>query len=296
MSPEHFSLHEVATGVWAAEADLMGASVGNAAIIDLGGKTVIFDTFMTSVAARELRTTAEHLTGSGAFLAVNSHWHSDHSGGNQEFAEAPIVATPRTMELIIENAPDDLDAWEAEVDGAIAELDRAASDGDENARRRLAGLGHIKESIPGFKLTLPDLLVDGRLVVEGERRLVLETRGAGHTDSDLFAWLPDEKVVATGDLCWNGIHPRLRDGHPEPWADYVAALLELEPTTVVPGHGPPGDRGALEPLPDYFRAVAGMVSEVRAGADPEDLAPPAASTGWAGLARLHTGLAKLAER
>ena len=47
----HFSLERLADGVFAAIATGSGAAVANAGIIDLGGRTLVFDTFMTSQAA-----------------------------------------------------------------------------------------------------------------------------------------------------------------------------------------------------------------------------------------------------
>jgi len=294
MNPEHFKLHEVAAGVWQAEADIMGASVGNAAIIDAGGKTIIADTFMTDVAAVELRSAAEELTGNRVYLAVNSHWHDDHTGGNQVFADVPIVSTTTTMEKVLENAAGDIAAWQAEIDDSLRHLEKAAEGGDGIAARRLDGMRHYRSFADNFILTLPNLLNDGRLIIEGERRVEIETRGKGHTVSDTFVWLPDERVMITGDLCWNGIHPRMHDGFPSAWADYAEGLLAMDPLHVIPGHGPPGDAGAMCDLPEYFRAVETLVDEVKAGADPTAFDAPGASGDWAGLARFHDGLGSLA--
>ena len=296
MNTEHFTLHEVVAGVWAAEADLGGASVGNAAIIDAGGKTIVVDTFMTRVAAIELRQAAEELTGNRVYLAVNSHWHEDHTGGNQVFADVPIVSTSTTLEHVIENAPDDIAAWQAEIDSSIDSLAAAVDAGDTTAAKRLDQQRHFRDHADNFKLVLPDLLIDGRLVIHGERRVEIETQGPGHTVSDTFVWLPNDRVLISGDLCWNGIHPRTHDGFPAPWADYAEALIGLDPVHVIPGHGEPGTIDALRDLPEYFRAVDGIVAEVRAGAAPTDFEAPGGSTDWAGLARFHDGIRVLAER
>lgn len=296
MTPEHFRLHEVTAGVWAAEADFLGAAVGNAAIIDAGaGKTIVFDTFITNVAAGELRRVAEELTGNTVHLAVNSHWHSDHTDGNQVFADVPIVSTPEMRERLVAEAPDDIDAWEAEIDAAIAELEEAAAGGDPKAAQRLDQQRHFRAHAESFQLTLPDILIEQKLIVEGERPVEIETLGRGHTISDVVAWLPEERVLVTGDLCWNEIHPRMHDGFPTDWAEYVQALLGREPKHVIPGHGVPGDAASLAPLPAYFGAAAAAVIEVRAGADPADFDAPPGSEDWAGIARFRDGLRVLGE-
>lgn len=292
MTPEHFTLHEVAAGVWEAEADFSRASVGNAAIIDAGaGKTIVVDTFMTTVAARELRQVAESLTGNPLHLAVNSHWHGDHTSGNQVFADVPIASTRLTMDHIAANSRTDTTAWQSELEAAM-EAARASEDAAAGAR--LALLQHMHDTAGEFRLTLPDLLLDGRLVVEGERTVEIVTHGRGHTVSDTIVWLPGERVVVTGDLCWNGIHPRTQDGFPEDWATYVETLLDLQPKHVIPGHGRPSDASTLEPLPGYFRELAAAVDAVREGTDPLDIAPPPGSEDWQGIERFRTGLDLLA--
>lgn len=296
MNSEHFTLHEVVGGVWAAEGDLTGASIGNAAIIDAGGKTVIVDTFMTSAAADELRAAAERLTGNQVYLAVNSHWHGDHTGGNQVFADVPIVSTRETLDTVAETAPDDLAAWQAEIDASISSLEEQVEAGDESAVRRLRQQKHFRSYAESFSLTLPNLIIDGRLVVEGERRIEIETRGKGHTVSDTFVWLPDDRVLVTGDLCWNGIHPRLNDGFPAEWGRYAQGLVDMGPAHVIPGHGLPGGPEALEGLPEYFRAIDTMVDTVRAGTNPNDLSPPGESSEWAGRERMYAGIEVLAAR
>src|SRR4051812_36311615 len=98
---EHFTLQAVAEGVWAAIARLDGgAAVGNTAIVDLGDRTLVFDTCWTPTAARDLRAAAETLTGRSVTYTINSHRHGDHVLGNQVFADTVLVATERTREGI----------------------------------------------------------------------------------------------------------------------------------------------------------------------------------------------------
>jgi cyclase len=297
--PDHFRLHEIAPGVNAAVATATGAAVSNAAIIDLGSKTVVVDTFETAQAAAELRSAVVELTGRTAFLVVNTHWHSDHTWGNQVFDDATIVSTRTTLDLMVADAPADLAAYEAEVDGHLASiranLDSEHEDERALAKRRIASLEQLKQAIPGFRLRLPDVLIGDRLTIAGERDLEILTYGGGHTDSDVFAWIPSDRVVAAGDLCWNGLHPRCQDGHPAAWADILDRMLALEPEHVIPGHGLPGGPELPTALSPYFRAVADLVEQVKGGADPADLPLPAGSNDWDGPQRLRTGLSVLAE-
>ena len=106
----NFELFEVADGVWAAIVDDDLPAVGNAAIVDLGDDTLVFDTTLSFQLAQRLRQEARRLTGRDPGLLANSHWHGDHMLGNQSFTGILIVSTARTKELIETLGPRRLDA------------------------------------------------------------------------------------------------------------------------------------------------------------------------------------------
>ncbi|KZS43262.1 hypothetical protein AWU65_01185 [Paenibacillus glucanolyticus] len=94
---KHFVLNDVAEGVFAVISVPGTGSLGNAAIIDLGDSTLVVDTFTTIEAAEDLQAAAEFLTGRTASYVINTHWHSDHTFGNQVFAStAQIISTSTT--------------------------------------------------------------------------------------------------------------------------------------------------------------------------------------------------------
>ena len=75
---KHFRFLQLADGVYAAIHIDGGAAIGNAGIVDLGDRTLIFDTFSTPQAAEDLRTATEALTGRPIDAVINSHWHNAH--------------------------------------------------------------------------------------------------------------------------------------------------------------------------------------------------------------------------
>ncbi len=298
--PETFTTHELAAGVWAAVAPgTAGPAVSNAAIIDLGDKTVVVDTFMTLLAAEELQGEVLRLTGRAPFLVVNSHWHSDHTFGNQIFADAPIAGTRRMLELIIEDAStrQDLDGYVGHLRSTAAEIAATADSPDQE--ELAAGTLALAEALAGtagrFQLTLPDVLIGDRLDIEGERSLSIIHSGNGHTESDLFLHLIDEDVVVTGDLLWTAMHPKADDGFPAEWAASVAAIAQLAPRALISGHGSPATPADLAAMGQYMKDLDGLVAAVRAGdVDPETAEPPPGSEDWQGLTRFRKGLAGLA--
>jgi len=129
----HFRLEQVAGRTWAAIAAEGGGAVANAGVVDLGGRSLVFDTFLTPRAASDLRAAAEELAGPVAWV-VNSHAHSDHWGGNQAFAGVPIAASQRTPELIEETGPGRLEELREAGPAYIRELDGKLAAGRTSTR------------------------------------------------------------------------------------------------------------------------------------------------------------------
>lgn len=300
----HFTLVEAGPGVYAALAGTTGACISNAAIIDLGDRTLIFDTFQTVRAAEDLRQAAMALTGRSAALSVISHWHGDHIGGAQVFDDAPIKATARTCELIAGKDPGDLDAYAAEIDQWLDQLRTAREAATTDIQRErtdsaLAMAGLLKEEAPGFRFTVPAPIDGDGMTFEGSDRTVeIVSYGLGHTESDLFAHIPDADLVVLGDLLWVGHHPRVNDGDPLAWASVLDRVDGLGVTTAVPGHGSVGGKADADYLAGYLKAVSDLVDEARlTGLDAAAIATipvPAGSEDWGSGARFYGSLTSLA--
>jgi glyoxylase-like metal-dependent hydrolase (beta-lactamase superfamily II) len=222
---EHYRVEPVADGVLAAIALPGGGGVGNAAIVDLGGTTLVFDTGMTPQAGAELRRAAERIA--PVSTVANSHWHGDHVRGNQAFGGAEIVGTHRTRELIVTRGAERL-AQQREIDA-----DEYLASLPEGPDRETAR--HLAATIAEVELTPPTRTFDDRL--ELSPGIELLTFGGGHTDSDAVLHLTDRGVLLTGDLLFARIHPWIGDGHPEHWLEILERLESLGAETVVPGHG-----------------------------------------------------------
>jgi glyoxylase-like metal-dependent hydrolase (beta-lactamase superfamily II) len=303
---DHFVVHEAAPGIHALIATDSGAAISNSTIADLGDKTIVIDTFMTLDAGDNLVEAVHALTGRGAFLVVNSHWHDDHTGSNQHFADVPIVSTRRTLELIVADAAATAEQYAEDLDRYRAYLlERAASATDEESKlradRALRSADALFRNKERFRLTLPDLLIDDRLAVEGtDRAIEILTLGGGHTESDVFAWFPTERLISSGDLVWTQLHPRTQDGNPGRWAEILDQMADLDPTTIVPGHGEVGGADHVPVMAEYLRGVEQMVEEaVESGLGDDDIAAlpvPQVAADWGGPARLFEGVRLLAEQ
>jgi glyoxylase-like metal-dependent hydrolase (beta-lactamase superfamily II) len=82
--------------------------------------------------------------------------------------------------------------------------------------------------------------LDGALTLtRGHRTIEIRAIGRGHTAGDLVVWLPQEKIVAAGDLVIAPIPLVGGDqSYVGDWPTTLDHLLALGATTIVPGHGP----------------------------------------------------------
>ncbi|MEZ4847693.1 MAG: alpha/beta fold hydrolase [Bacteroidia bacterium] len=260
----NFNMIKLADGVYTAINQPGGKAICNAGIIDLGGKTVIFDPFLSLEATEELIDEVLALELSPIAYVVNSHWHNDHVRGNQAFDEdVKIITTEKAKELIIKNEKATIASEKAFAPKQIVRYDTLVKNHPTKQGLEyedyLLWLGYyrgILESHSSFEIRYPDLTFEGEMVLSGtERSVRLISEGKGHTDGDLVAYLPEERILFSGDLIFNEMHPFISDGDPDLWLKNLEKLDQLELGTIIPGHGPMGDRGHLVKMVSYLEEL-----------------------------------------
>lgn len=267
----HFRLQELAQGVFAAIHKDGGAAVGNAGLIDLGDRVLVFDTFISPLAAVDLRTAADELIGKPIKHVINSHYHNDHIRGNQVFSEAEIIASQATLKLI-QTAGMREYKWDREnaadlFETHTIELAKAKEAKNEEAIRHqtfyLDYFRVIAESLQTVHLRLPNITYDTSLSFEGPlRRVELISYGVGHTGDDAILILPDEGIAFLADLLFVGCHPFLANGDPVEWLHKLEKINELRLKVFVPGHGPVGAPNDLDILAGYIRSLMEIADEI----------------------------------
>ena len=114
--------------------------------------------------------------------------------------------------------------------------------------------------IRSLELTLPDLTFDKSLILHRpDRDVVLLFLGRGHTSGDVVAYLPKQRVVATGDLL-HGWMPFMGDSYPPEWVATLDALDKLDFDHIIGGHGGVKPRAHLRFFRNY---LADLIAEVR---------------------------------
>jgi glyoxylase-like metal-dependent hydrolase (beta-lactamase superfamily II) len=217
---------------------------------------------------------------------VNTHANGDHCYGNQLVAGADIVASSRSAKEMDEVPPSLLAAFMA-----------MAPDLGPTGDYLVDIFGPFE--FDGIEVAPPTTTFDGTLDLRvGDRPVHLLELGPAHTGGDVAVHLPDAGVVFTGDLVFHGGHPIVWAG---PVANWIAAcdrLLALDAATVVPGHGPLGDRACIEAQRGYFEwLVAEATPRLTGGMTPMDAALDLAGgpyAGWGERERLVANLIALA--
>ncbi|CAM5490324.1 MBL fold metallo-hydrolase [Streptomyces spiroverticillatus] len=264
---------EVADGVHAFVQPPGGWCLNNAGVIVSEGRSALVDTVATESRARALRRAALRLTPAAPQAVVNTHFHGDHAFGNHLFPEALVVGHERTRTEMIASGLHLTGLW-PDVDWGTLTLVPPA-------------------------LTFRDALT---LHVGSVRAEVVHVGPRAHTSNDSVVWLPEQKVLFTGDLVMSGVTPFFLMGS---LAGSLAALERLRAfgaTTVVPGHGPVCGPEVFDTVEGYLRRVAELAAQGRAaGLTPVETAREADLGPYADLLdserlvpNLHRAFAELA--
>jgi cyclase len=288
----HFKIEKLAEGVFAAIAINGGAAISNSGIIDLGGRTLIYDTFMTPQAAQDLRGAAQKLTGRDPELIINSHYHNDHIWGNQAFSpQARIFSTGQTLHLIQTEGKKELD-WARESSTKRLEEFRRQYEEAENDQERselLMWVGYYQGLVdagPQLNVRLPDITFENRLNIHGSSRTVeLIPFEEAHTGSDLILYMRQEGIVFLTDLLFVNCHPYLAECDVYKLMEALKEIQNMQANVFVPGHGPVGTNRDLKSNIDYISMCIETAQKlvVWGNTSPERIAqerPPEKFAGW----------------
>lgn len=264
---DDFQLIKVADGVYAAIAKPGGLASGNAGFVIGDEGVLIFDTFFTPAAIEELIGEIQTLTKLPIKFAVNSHYHLDHTGGNQVLVSrgVPIFAHDNVSQWqTVKNkrflpAAEDLQKRRADVAKQLAETPADQQDKRAQFEKQIRRF----DAMMAIKLTNPTVTFSSGVVrlYLGKREVVLETL-PGHTGGDVFAYVPDANVVFTGDLGWSKTLPNLVDATVSDWVPTVEKILAQYPAAkFVPGHGNVAEASDIKDFRDYLDDLRARVKQ-----------------------------------
>jgi glyoxylase-like metal-dependent hydrolase (beta-lactamase superfamily II) len=174
-------------------------------------------------------------------FVLNTHWHFDHTGGNENLGKAGA--------LIVAH---------------------------ENVRKRMSVENFIEflgmKTQPDPKAALPVVTFtrDVTFHLNGDEVRVMHVPNA-HTDGDAIVHFTKSDVIHMGDVFFNQLYPFIDTSSGGRVEGVVAAVdralaLAGASTKIIPGHGPLGTRADLQAYRDMLATIAGRMGEhVRAG-------------------------------
>lgn len=234
-----FVLKQVGSGVYAAIDGPEHKAGSNAGFVIGDDGVLVVDAFYNTDAARALVSEIHRLTAKPIRYLVNTHYHVDHTGGDQALRDAgAIIIAHRNVR-----------GW-VRVNNINLLGDRITPE----MRSRI-------EVLP-----LPDLVTDKDLTVWlGSRKIVVSTV-LGHTGGDLTILVPDAKVLFTGDMLWRKIPPNLIDGSVAEWQatdSAFAGMRDAQHVIYVPGHGDVANLADVRDFRSYLLDLQRLVEQGR---------------------------------
>ena len=175
---------------------------------------MVIDTQATPVMAQDVIRRIREVTDKPIKYVVMSHYHAVRVLGASAYGAQQVIASQDTYDLIVERGAQDM---KSEIE-------------------RFPRLFRSVETIPG--LTWPTLTFTGKMTLWlGKLEVQLLQLGRGHTKGDTVVWLPQQKILFSGDLVEYGATPYAGDAYFQDWPKTLDNLAALQAVALVPGRG-----------------------------------------------------------
>jgi cyclase len=267
-----FKFNKVREGIYHAVGTGSLAVVGNSSFIVNDNDVIVVDDHVSPAAAWVLLEEIKEVTNKPVTTVINTHFHFDHAHGNQIFApNVQIIGHEFTRRMLLSNSIG-MPLYQNYVTGLPGQIDglkkRIASEADAAAKAKLQTQLQVAEnnlaSQKELKPTPPNVTLATQMTLyRGSREIQIRFLGRGHTAGDVVVFLPNEKVVMTGDFLTSGLS-NMSDSYPEEWVTSLDALKKLDFDTVLPGHGDAfTDKTKIDYFQAYLRDVWREVSRLK---------------------------------
>jgi cyclase len=217
----------------------------NAGLIVDGDATLMVDTlFDLKLTAEMLETYRKNIPAAKDIgILVNTHADGDHTFGNQLVEGARIIGTQGTVTDFARFDP-------KVVQNIVMNAEQFGS----------AGV-FMREcfrpfDFSGITLTPPTETFSGTMdIMVGSKKVQLIEVGPAHSLGDALIYVPEDKVLYTGDILFTGGTPIAWYGPVKRWIDVCDMVLDMDVETVVAGHGPISTKDDVREMRDYLQHV-----------------------------------------
>ncbi len=217
---------------------LLVGSGGNISVLVDSSGSLMVDAGI-AVSQGKIQSVLVRIGASRVKYLVNTHWHWDHTDGNEwvQALGATIFAHPNTL-------------------------------------RHMSHSSRVEEWSYTFAAWPPRarptaLVENSRSLKLGDEVIVIRYLGPAHTDGDLSMRFTKADVLALGDGWWNGMYPFIDVGHGGSIDGMIRVANEsiaavTDTTLIVPGHGPAGGRSDLIEYRDMLSSIRAKVARLKA--------------------------------
>jgi cyclase len=231
-------MQEIAPGIYV-KFDYEGANVG-CIVTDSG--IIVIDTPLIPADGKNWANRVAKISDKVLYVFNTDH-HRAHILGNQ-FFDAPVIA----HEV----------AWK--------EISNYKDTFIERTKNIFKKSPEVAAQFDRTRLKKPEITFTGRLILKKGGREIHFVHLGGHTPATSGVWLPNERILFTGDVVVVGEHPSLGQSQSKEWLELLTRLRKMSLAHIVPGHGPLCNVEATGPVSDYIRTMRSKVrSQYRSG-------------------------------
>lgn len=183
--------------------------------IVLPTKIVMIDSGVNLPKIKEFREYVEKETKKKTEILYITHSHSDHTWGNQIFADCRIIAATEALTMM-----------NKEKDNLTKEnLEKIKAMMDESI------------SLDGLVVTPPTETHDYLEIVDGDVKVIFKKTG-GHTADSSYVYCPNYKVLFAGDNLFENfyLYGQAETADPEKWLKAFEEYLSFDADYYIPGH------------------------------------------------------------
>lgn len=209
---------------------------------------VVVDTNIIPSMAIKIRKMFEKEFGRNDFVyVINTHSHWDHTDGNFAYPEATIIGHDNVDPIMREFEANQSDfivsqkEWLTNFEQQVEEMGPNHEHYGRNQDIILFNKILMPELEKGLQIVPPNLTFNDRMTVSlGDKTLKLQYfEGNTHTNSDIMIYVPEEKLLFTGDLFTQGMVPFLSGAEDMPkYLEGMSSLFDdgMEISLDIPGH------------------------------------------------------------
>ena len=234
------SVSQIAPGVYTRFGDRDTRQPANTSWIEFQQFVVVIEA-NTPWGIRAILPDIRKTTSKPIRYVFDTHYHWDHTQGNSVMADEGVTVV-------------------CSQDCASELATKGKGEWDQTSKRT------DEFSLAPYRMQQPSIVFgDFMAIDDGQRRLELKRVGPAHTIGDAVAFLPNEGILFTGDLCVNwrsGNNVSDRDADHPHWVQVLNDLATWKVKTVVPGHG---DLGTVETLRAQGAFLDDLWKQVSAG-------------------------------